>query len=71
MVRLIRVFLGFWNCFNLTGPISGLASIIHNIYLWRTLFLRTLVMMRMRVGLKHVLNDPVSLIYTPVIFSLI
>ena len=28
-------------------------------------------MMRMRVGLKHVLNDPVSLIYTPVIFSLI
>ena len=27
--------------------------------------------MRMRVGLKHLLNDPVSLIYTPVIFSLI
>ena len=28
-------------------------------------------MMRMRVGLQHVLNDPVGLIYTPVIFSLI
>ena len=28
-------------------------------------------MMRMRVGLHHVLNDPVGLIYTPVIFSLI
>ena len=27
--------------------------------------------MRMRVGLHHVLNDPVGLIYTPVIFSLI
>ena len=26
-------------------------------------------MMRMRVGLHHVLNDPVGLIYTPVIFS--
>ena len=25
----------------------------------------------MRVGLHHVLNDPVGLIYTPVIFSLI
>ena len=48
--------------------LSGLASMIHNIYLWRTPFLRTLVMMRMRVGLHHVLNDPVGLIYTPVIF---
>ena len=28
-------------------------------------------MVRMRVGLQHVLNDLVSLIYTPVIFSLI
>ena len=28
-------------------------------------------MMRMRVGLQHVLNDPVGLIYTPVILSLI
>ena len=28
-------------------------------------------MMRMRVGLHHVLNDPVGLIYTPEIFSLI
>ena len=28
-------------------------------------------MMRLRVGLQHVLNDPVGLIYTPVIFSLI
>ena len=28
-------------------------------------------MMRMRVGLHHVLNDPVGLIYIPVIFSLI
>ena len=27
--------------------------------------------MRMRVDLQHVLNDPVSLIYTPVIISLI
>ena len=27
-------------------------------------------MMRMRVGLHHVLNDPVGFIYTPVIFSL-
>ena len=27
--------------------------------------------MRMRVGLHHVLNDPVDLIYNPVIFSLI
>ena len=27
--------------------------------------------MRMRVGLQHVLNDPVGLIYIPVIFSLI
>ena len=26
-------------------------------------------MMRMRVGLHHVLNDPVGLIYTPVISS--
>ena len=26
-------------------------------------------MMRMWVGLHHVLNDPVDLIYTPVIFS--
>ena len=25
-------------------------------------------MMRMRVGLQHVLNDPVGLIYTPAIF---
>ena len=31
----------------------------------------TLVMMRMRVGLQHELNDPVGLIYTRVIFSLI
>ena len=30
-----------------------------------------LVMMRMRVGLQDVLNDPVGLVYTPVIFSLI
>ena len=28
-------------------------------------------MMRMRVGLHHVFNDPVGIIYTPVIFSLI
>ena len=28
-------------------------------------------MMRMRVCLHHVLNDPVGLIYTPVIFILI
>ena len=28
-------------------------------------------MMRMRVCLHHVLNDPVGLVYTPVIFSLI
>ena len=28
-------------------------------------------MMRMRVGLHLLLNDPVGLIYTPVIFSLI
>ena len=28
-------------------------------------------MMRMRVGLQHVLNDPVGLIYTPVLLSLI
>ena len=28
-----------------------------------------LVMMRMRVGLQDVLNDPVGLVYTPVIFS--
>ena len=27
--------------------------------------------MRMLVGLQHVLNDPIGLIYTPVIFSLI
>ena len=27
-------------------------------------------MMRMRVGLQHVLNDPVGLIYTPVLLSL-
>ena len=27
-------------------------------------------MVCMRVGLQHVLNDPVSLVYTPVIFSL-
>ena len=31
----------------------------------------TLVMMRMWVGLQHVLNDSVSLIYTPVLLSLI
>ena len=51
--------------------LSGLASMIHNIYLCRTYFLRTLVMMRMRVSLQHVLNDPVGLIYTPVLLSLI
>ena len=28
-------------------------------------------MMRLRVGLQHVLNDPVGLVYTLVIFSLI
>ena len=28
-------------------------------------------MMRMRVGQQHVLNDPVGLIYTPVLLSLI
>ena len=28
-------------------------------------------MMRMRVGLQHVLNHTVSLVYTPVLFSLI
>ena len=28
-------------------------------------------MMRVRVGLQHVLNDPVGLVYTSVIFSLI
>ena len=28
-------------------------------------------MMPMWLGLQHVLNDPVGLIYTPVIFSLI
>ena len=28
-------------------------------------------MMRMRVGLQHVLNDPVGLIYTTVIFNFI
>ena len=28
-------------------------------------------MMRMRVGLQHVLNNPVGLIYTPVLLSLI
>ena len=28
-------------------------------------------MMRMQVGLQHVLNDPVGFIYTPVLFSLI
>ena len=28
-------------------------------------------MMRMRVSLQHVLNDPVGLIYTPVLLSLI
>ena len=28
-------------------------------------------MMRMRVCLHHMFNDPVGLIYTPVIFSLI
>ena len=27
--------------------------------------------MRMRVGLQHVVNDPVGLIYTPVLLSLI
>ena len=27
-------------------------------------------MMRMRVGLQHVLNDPVGLIYTPVLLRL-
>ena len=26
-------------------------------------------MMRMRVGLQHVLNDPVGLIYTPVLLK--
>ena len=28
-------------------------------------------MMRMRVSLQHMLNDPVGLIYTPVLLSLI
>ena len=28
-------------------------------------------MMRMRVGLQHVLNDAVGLIYTPVLLNLI
>ena len=51
--------------------LSGLASMIHNIYLCRTSSLMTLVMMRMRVGPQHLLNDPVGLIYTPVLLSLI
>ena len=40
---------------------------IHNIYLWRTPFLKMLVMMRMQVGLQHELNDPVGSVYTTVI----
>ena len=28
-------------------------------------------MMRMRVGLQHVLNNTIGVVYTPVIFSLI
>ena len=51
--------------------LSGLASMIHNVYLWRTPSLRMLVMMHMRVGLQHLLNDPVGLIYTPELLSLI
>ena len=44
--------------------LSSLASMIHNIHLGQTPFLRTLAMMRIRVGLQHVLNDPVGLIYS-------